>query len=356
MSVLFADLVGYTALSETMDPEQVKNLIDGCFHRLVTDIDAFGGRVDKIIGDAIVALFGAPVAHEDDAERAVRAALRMQQTLDEVTRELNVPVRMRVGVNTGEVLVGALRAGGSTTAMGDVVNTANRLQAAAQPGEVLVCAATFAATRRTLRYDEVEPIDAKGKEDLVPAWRATDAVAPPGYRPERNRARLVGREPELGLLCHSVENAVRNARASLLLVLGEAGVGKSRLAEELATHAEREHNALTLEGRCVPYGEANVWWPVADALRHGCGIRSRDPAEKAIELARTSVCIALGEGAAIAEVDRVHQGLLYLMGYDSELLGIDAARARDEATDAVVTYAERFSLHRPVIVVLSDLH
>jgi len=356
VTVLFADLVGYTALSETMDPEQVKNLIDGCFQRLVTDIDAFGGRVDKIIGDAIVALFGAPVAHEDDAERAVRAALRMQQTLDAVTSELNVPVRMRVGVNTGEVLVGALRAGGSTTAMGDVVNTANRLQAAAQPGEVLVGAATFAATRRTLRYDDIEPIDAKGKEDLVPAWRATDAVAPPGYRPERNRARLVGREPELGLLRHSVENAVRNARASLLLVLGEAGVGKSRLAEELATHAECEHNALILEGRCVPYGEANVWWPVADALRHGCGIRSSDPAEKAIELARTSVCIALGEGAAVAEVDRVHQGLLYLMGYDSTLRGIDAARARDEATDAVVTYAERFSLHRPVIVVLSDLH
>lgn len=356
VTVVFADLVGYTALSETRDPEQVKNLIDDCFERLVADIDAFGGRVDKIIGDAIVALFGAPTAHEDDAERAVRAALRMQETLALTSAELGVDIRMRVGVNTGEVLVGALRAGGDYTAMGDVVNTANRLQAAARPGDVIVGPATFAATRRTVRYDVLEPIDAKGREELVPAWRADAAVAPPGYRPERNRARLVGREPELGLLCHSVENSIRNARGSLLLLLGEAGVGKSRLAEELASHAESEHNALILEGRCVPYGEANVWWPVADALRHGAGIRSSDPAEKAIEMTRTAVCIALGEGASPAEVERVHQGLLYLMGYDSELRGIEPARAREEATSAVVTYAERYSLHRPVVVVLSDLH
>ena len=356
VTVVFADLVGYTALSETRDPEQVKNLIDRCFECLVADIDAFGGRVDKIIGDAIVALFGAPTAHEDDAERAVRAALRMQETLAAHTAELDVDIRMRVGVNTGEVLVGALRAGGDYTAMGDVVNTANRLQGAAQPGQVLVGAATFAATRRTVRYDTLDPIDAKGREELVPVWRADAAVAPPGYRPERNRARLIGREPELGLLCHSVENAICNARASLLLLLGEAGVGKSRLAEELASHAEENHNALILEGRCVPYGEANIWWPVADALRHGAGIRSSDPADKAIELARTSVSIALGEDASSADVDCVHQGLLYLMGYESELRAIDPARAREEATNAVVTYAERFSLHRPVVVVLSDLH
>jgi class 3 adenylate cyclase/tetratricopeptide (TPR) repeat protein len=356
VTVLFADLVGYTTLSETRDPEHVKNLIDGCFELLVADINAFGGRVDKIIGDAIVALFGAPTAHEDDAERAVRAALRMQETLALHTSELDVDIRMRVGVNTGEVLVGALRAGGDYTAMGDVVNTANRLQAAAQPGDVLVGPATFAATRRTVRYEALDPIAAKGREELVPAWRADGAELPPGYRPERNRARLIGREAELGLLCHSVENAICNARASLLLLLGEAGVGKSRLAEELARHAEEQHNALILEGRCVPYGEANIWWPVADALRHGAGIRSSDPVDKAIELARTSVCIALGEAASSAEVDRVHQGLLYLMGYDSELRAIDPARAREEATSAVVTYAERFSLHRPVVVVLSDLH
>lgn len=354
--MLFADLVGYTTLSESRDPEQVKNLVDTCFERLVSDIDAFGGRVDKIIGDAIVALFGAPVAHEDDAERAVRAALRMQHTLERAATELGVSVRMRIGVNTGEVLVGALRAGGDYTAMGDVVNTANRMQTAAEPGSVLVGASTYAATRRVVRYESLDAINAKGREEPVAVWRAVDALAPPGYRPERNRAALIGREAELGLLQHSVDNAVRNERAALLLVLGEAGVGKSRLAEELAERAACEHDALVLEGRCVPYGEANVWWPVADALRHGCGISSSDPADIACELARASVLIALGEEAAPAEVERVHQGLLHLMGYDSTLRGIDPSRARDEAIAAVVTYAEQYSTQRPVVVVLSDLH
>ena len=355
-TVLFADLVGYTAMSESRDPEQVKNFVDSCFERLVADIDAFGGRVDKIIGDAIVALFGAPTAHEDDAERAVRAALRMQQTLEDASQELGISIRMRVGINTGEVLVGALRSGGDYTAMGDVVNTASRLQAAAAPGTVLVGGATHAATRRVVQYDTLEPIEVKGREGLVPVFRALDALAPPGYRPERNRATLVGRDPELGLLSHSIDNVVRNARAALLLVLGEAGLGKSRLAEELASNAACEHDAVVLEGRCVPYGEANVWWPVADALRHGCGIHANDDAARAIELTLASVRVALGEDASEGEIEQVHQGLLYLMGYESELLGIDAARAREAATAAVVTYADQFSRRRPVVVVLSDLH
>ena len=227
VTVLFADLVGYTALSETLDPEQVKNLVDGCFERLVADIDAFGGRVDKIIGDAIVALFGAPTAHEDDAERAVRAALRMQETLEQASAELGVDIRMRVGVNTGEVLVGALRAGGDYTAMGDVVNTASRLQTARPAGRRARRArppsrprAAPSATRRSSRSRPRAARRSCRRGAPTRPWR------PPGYRPERNRARLVGREPELGLLCHSVENAIRNARGQLLLLLGEAGRGQ----------------------------------------------------------------------------------------------------------------------------------
>src|SRR5680860_741847 len=137
-TILFADLVGFTTFSESADPESVKNLVDSCFERLVTDIAAFGGQVDKIVGDAIVALFGAPVAHEDDPERAVRAALRMQETLATMRRDHGFDAAMRVGINTGEVLVGALRVGGDYTAMGDVVNTASRLQVAASPGDVVV--------------------------------------------------------------------------------------------------------------------------------------------------------------------------------------------------------------------------
>src|SRR5829696_9945709 len=146
VTVVFADLVGFTGLSEHRDPEQVKALVDRCFERLVADIVAFGGRVDKIVGDAILALFGAPVAHEDDPERAVRAALAMQETMRAYRAEVGAPIQMRIGVNTGEVLTGAMRAGGDYTAMGDVVNTANRLQTAAQGGEVLVGSATYNAT------------------------------------------------------------------------------------------------------------------------------------------------------------------------------------------------------------------
>ena len=134
VTVLFADLVGFTTLSERMDPEVVKNLVDRSFDRLARDVTAHGGQVDKIVGDALVALFGAPVAHEDDAERAVRAALAMQRTLAEESDEEGHGLQMRIGVNTGEVLVGAMRAAGSVTAMGDVVNTASRLQASAAPG------------------------------------------------------------------------------------------------------------------------------------------------------------------------------------------------------------------------------
>jgi class 3 adenylate cyclase len=138
VTVLFADLVGFTSLSEGSDPEQVKNVVDRCFQRLVAVVESYGGKVDKIIGDAIVALFGAPVAHEDDAERAVRAALRMQEIICEGAADFGAELELRVGVNTGEVLVGALRAGGDYTAMGDVVNTAQRLQVAALPGGVVV--------------------------------------------------------------------------------------------------------------------------------------------------------------------------------------------------------------------------
>src|SRR6185436_8450521 len=165
-TVGFADLVGVTSFSEASDPAQVKALVDDCFAELSQDVTAFGGRVDKIIGDAIVALFGAPVAHEDDAERAVRAALRMQGTLRAYVDSLGLGVQMRIGVNTGEVLVGALRAGGDYTAMGDVVTAAERLQTAAPPGGILVGPATRAATAGVIRYESVGPVRARNREEL----------------------------------------------------------------------------------------------------------------------------------------------------------------------------------------------
>ncbi|HET9612303.1 MAG TPA: adenylate/guanylate cyclase domain-containing protein [Acidimicrobiales bacterium] len=366
VTVLFADLVGFTALSERRDPEQVKRLVDTCFERLVADIEAFGGRVDKIIGDAVLALFGAPVAHEDDAERAVRAALQLHETLCAAEAELGFDVRLRVGVNTGEVLVGSLRAGGDYTAMGDVVNTAQRLQAAAQPGQVLVGHTTHRATRRVVTYRSVGEITAKGRDAPVPAWVAEGVRLPPGYRPDRPRAALVGRGDEVALLSHTLDLAVSRRRAALLLLVGDAGVGKSRLVEDVAEMARGCHGALVLQGRCVPYGEANVWWPLAEAVRGACDVEAGDGQHDVTAKVRSVVAAALDEAGPVdaalpgapvrdGEVDRVTDGLLHLLGFQV-LDAVDTARARDEATGALVTFAGAVACRRPLVIVLSDLH
>jgi class 3 adenylate cyclase/tetratricopeptide (TPR) repeat protein len=372
VTVLFADLVGFTALSEHRDPEQVKRLVDRCFERLVVDIEAFGGKVDKIVGDAVLALFGAPIAHEDDAERAVRAALQFHRTLEEARADLGVDVRLRVGVNTGEVLVGSLRAGGDYTAMGDVVNTAQRLESAAEPGQVLVGHATFLATRRVVTYRSLGTIVAKGRDAPVSAWVAEGARLPPGYRPDRHRAPLVGRDDEVALLSHALDLAVAQGRAALLLLVGDAGVGKSRVVEEVAEVARGCHDGLVVQGRCVPYGEANVWWPLAEAVGSGCGLEPGDDQEAATEKVRAVVADVMGRarsmdpGAAETadtvgsaggsdEVDRVVEGLMHLLGFDV-LRGIDVARAREEATGAMLTFAAAVARRRPLVIVLSDLH
>jgi class 3 adenylate cyclase/tetratricopeptide (TPR) repeat protein len=355
-TVLFADLVGFTALSERLDPEHVKALVDRCFERLAADIETFGGRVDKIMGDAIVALFGAPIAHEDDAERAVRAGLRMQQTIAAVSGEVDHVIEMRIGINTGEVLVGAVRAGREYTAMGDVVNTASRLQTAADPATVLVGPATYAATRTVVSYDAVDPVVAKGKELPVAAWVARETIVPPGHRPRRAGAPLVGRETELALLTSVTSTAIERCRAALLVVHGEAGMGKSRLAEETGKVASCDHDAIVLEGRCVPYGEANVWWPVADAIRAAASISPDASPGEIDEALRRISRLALTESDRIDELDRVVAGLHHLLGHDGALRGIDATSARDEAIRSVVAIAEGYTHRKPVMVVFSDLH
>ncbi len=351
-TVLFADLVGFTTLSETSDPEQVKNLVDEIFDALAKDVTAFGGRVDRIAGDALLALFGAPVAHEDDAERAVRAALRMLHTLTECAGSV-VEMRYR-----GQHRRGARRRGPCRdrhTAMGDVVNTAQRLQVAASPGTVLVGPATFAATQAAISYEPRGLLQAKGRDEPVEAWVATGTVLPPGHR-RRSQGPLVGRDDEVTLLSSAVATAVHRRRAQLVLVYGEAGVGKSRIAEEVGVGARGCHGALVLEGRCVPYGEANVWWPVAEAIRQGCGIP--DDAEPADAEARCRATVAgtLALDPDDSDTVRVATGLMHLMGYDTALRAIDPQRAREEATRAVLSFVEAAARERPVVILLSDLH
>jgi class 3 adenylate cyclase/tetratricopeptide (TPR) repeat protein len=355
VTVVFADLVGFTTLSEAMDPEQVKNLVDSCFQHLAADITAFGGRVDKIVGDAIIALFGAPVAHEDDAERAVRAALQMQQTVLALSGELG-SVRLRIGVNTGEVLVGALRAGGDYTAMGDVVNVASRLQTMAEAGQVLVGGPTKDSTAGVVRYEPAGCLQPRGRDVSVEGWIARECLALPGRRPARMEGPLVGRTEELGLLQHAVGTAVNRHRAQLVVLLGDAGVGKSRLARELADWAVREHGATVLEGRCVPYGEANVWWPMAEMMRQACAIEPSDSADETLAKCRAAVTAVTGPDVAGSEADRMATALSFLMGNQGALANVDPTRTRDEVRLSLLTFFDGLARRRPLVIVLSELH
>ena len=355
-TVLFADLAGFTGLSETLDPEHLKNLVDRCFARLALDVTNHGGRVDKVVGDAIVALFGAPVAHEDDAERAVRTGLQMQRTIELLASEMAVPLQLRVGVNSGEVLVGAMRAGGDYTAMGDAVNVAARLQTMADPGSVVVGPATHAATASVVRYELLGLLQARGREAPVEAWRAIESVSIPGLRPRRVEAPLIGRDDELTVLRQSVATAIRRSRPSLTFLLGEAGMGKSRLIEDVAQWAACEHGALVLEGRCVPYGEANPWWPIAEAVRRACGVEPGDTATVTaakVEAAVARICEPDGAGTEAADLAA---GLLHLMGDEDALPDVDPQRARREARRALHALIAGLARQQPVVIVLSELH
>jgi class 3 adenylate cyclase/tetratricopeptide (TPR) repeat protein len=353
-TVLFADLVGFTTYSEGADPEHVKQLVDRCFQRLVNDVADFGGQVDKIVGDAIVALFGAPLAHEDDAERAVRTALRMQRTLAELRLQHGIAVEMRIGVNSGEVLVGALRAGGDYTAMGDVVNTASRLQTQAAPGEVLVGPETYAVTTGVVRYEPRGLVSIRGREAPVEVWRAVEEAVPPGQRRIRPRAPLVGRAVELELVAGALRNAVARHRAQLVLLTGEAGVGKTRLGLELRSIAQHEHEAKVLLGHCVPYGEANVWFPLAEALRGLFDLDAREGRDICAARSRARVAQITGLADDDPELTRLVEGLLTMLGYVDD--AVEPSRARDEAERAVLTCFDALAAEQPLVLALADLH
>ncbi|MBX3312738.1 MAG: AAA family ATPase [Actinobacteria bacterium] len=355
VTVLFADLVGFTSLSEQLDPERVKNLVDRCFERLAAEITAFGGRVDKIVGDAVVALFGAPVAHEDDAERAVRAALRLHQVVQAEAAESGQELRLRIGINTGEVLVGAMRAAGSITAMGDVVNTAARLQTAAEPGQVLVGPSTHAATIDAIAYEPLGDLAVRGRVETVEAWVAQAPVVEPGSRRRRNDVTLVGRDHEMALLHHAVEASITHDRALLILLVADVGVGKSRLADEIAGWAVDTFRAVPAKGRCLPYGEANVWWPVADALRGALGVDVGAGIDEARRSVRAAVVRTLPADTADDEHDRVTDGMLNLLGFEATVEA-EPATVREEIGRALGLYLNAVSSRRPVVFQVSDLH
>jgi class 3 adenylate cyclase len=251
VTVLFADLVGFTARAELLDPEDVRALLSPYYTRLRSELERFGGTVEKFIGDAVMALFGAPVTHEDDPERAVRAALAIR---DWVRDEGQVQVRVAVNTGNALVLLGARPGQGEGMAAGDVVNTAARLQAAAPVNGVLVGGRTFRETRGVIEYRQAEPVAAKGKREPVPVWEAVGARARMGVDvAHQARAVLVGRDRELGVLRDALAR-VRAERCPLLVTLvGVPGIGKSRLLFELRRIADAAAELITWrQGRSLP--------------------------------------------------------------------------------------------------------
>jgi class 3 adenylate cyclase len=285
VTVVFCDLVGSTARAERLDPEDVRALLSNYHARVREQLERFGGTVEKFIGDAVVALFGAPVAHEDDPERAVRAALAI---LDWAADEPDLSVR--IGVNTGEALVtvGARLHEGEGMASGDVVNTAARLQSAAPVDGILVGAQTFRATERSIAYRSVEAVDAKGKEEPVPAWEALEARARFGVDvARRSAAPLVGRDREVELLVAALERAAGERTPQLVTLVGVPGIGKSRLLAELFHAIECAARLVTWrQGRSLPYGEGVSYWAVGEMVKAQAGILETDiEAEAADKLA-----------------------------------------------------------------------
>ncbi len=352
--MLFGDLVGFTSLAEHRDPEEVKRLVDRMFQRLSAEITAFGGVIDKLLGDGIVALFGAPVAHEDDAERAVRAGLRMQETLAEMCAELELPVQLRVGVNTGEVLVGTSISGGDYTAMGDVMNSAARLEGLAEPGQVMVGETTYQATKEAIGYDSVGRLEAKGRVEALDAYVARATMRPPGVK-NRRTTDFVGRDLELDVLHAQARLAIEQQRAQTLVVLGEAGIGKSRLVEVGTSMIASQWGAKVLEGRSVPYGEANVWWPVAEVVRQVFGIgpdQSFEAAGEAVQRYLDANTPAL----TTTMRSRVGTSLLHVLGYATSLRGGERNRNRAEVLLGVTLLIEAELRRQPLVVVLSDCH
>jgi class 3 adenylate cyclase len=344
VTALFCDLVGSTALGERLDPEDLQALLSRYHGQVRAELERFGGTVEKFIGDAVVALFGAPVAHEDDPERAVRAALAVK---DWAVQQPDL--RVRIAVNTGEavVVVGARAAYGEHPASGDVLNTAARLQAAAPVDGILVGEQTYRATVRAIAYREHKPVAAKGKSEPVVVWEALEARSRFGVDVEQGRGTaLVGRELEKPLLIGIFERSAQQHSVQLVTVVGEPGVGKSRLVAELLAYVEAKPGLVRWrQGRCLPYGEGITFWALGEIVKAEAGILESDSAE----VATMKLDGAVPEGEP--ERQWLLQRLLPLIGVEAS-----APAERQELFTAWRRFLEVLATSRPTVLVFDDLH
>ncbi len=343
VTIVFADVTGSTALGERLDPEALRSVMGRYFDEMAAVIESHGGTVEKFIGDAVMAVFGIPRLHEDDAVRAVRAAVGMRDALaslnTDLEREHGEGLAARIGVNTGEVVAGDPSAG-QRLVTGDAVNVAARLEQAAAPGEILLGEPTFRLVKDAV---EVEPVDAlalKGKQERVPAFRLLDVSAGVAGHERHLDSPMVGRAKELSLLEHALERAVTDRTSHLFTLMGPAGVGKSRLVHEFLNGAAS--GATVLRGRCLSYGDGITLFPLAEVIHRAAAILDSDlPA-----VARSKLDAAL-DGAP--DADRV-------AGLVAGLFGWADPGTTEDAFWAVRKLLEHLARERPVVVVFDDIH
>src|SRR3954451_9614003 len=351
VSVLFADLVGFTTLSEHRDPEEVRELLGQYFDRCRTLIEQFGGTVEKFIGDAVMAVWGSPVAREDDAERAVRAALAITQAVTALGAEAGMPdLRARAGVLTGSAAV-EIGARSEAMVVGDTVNAASRLQGVAEPGTVLVDDVTRAATEAAIAYEDAGTHRMKGREEPVKAWSALRVVAGVGgaRRSVGLEAPFVGRAAERELIISALDESLRDRTARLVTVLGEAGFGKSRLLWEFFKHVDGiEAEIHWHQGRSLAYGEGVAYWALTEMVRARAGISEDEAPEAALQKLRATI-----ERYVPDERERrlIEPRLAHLLGLEERV-----APDRADLFSGWRLFFERIAGADPVVLVFEDLH
>lgn len=352
VTVFFSDLSGFTALNERLDPEDVRDVVNEIWDRAATIVERYGGRINKLLGDAVMAVFGDPIAHEDDPLRAVRAALELHEAVEALNRDveprIGSPIGMHTGVNTGVVLTSETVLDGKQTGpLGDTVNVAARLQSLAETGQVLVGPETRRAIEGTFDLEDLGGHDLKGKGEPVPVARVR-SVALRSVTPARRQGRFVGRDRELSLLADELERA-RQGTPAFVAVSGEAGSGKTRLVEEFRTRVASD--ATWLEGRAYSFAENIPYYAVIDLLNNGLGIDEADSPE--------AVRRKLEEGltAIVQDSAEILPPLLQLYDIEgSEGSSIDREAYRGRLLQALSTFLKALAEQGTLIVCLQDLH
>jgi class 3 adenylate cyclase/tetratricopeptide (TPR) repeat protein len=353
VTVLFADIVGSTALGASHDPEVVRRTLSRAFSEVRQVLETHGGTVEKFIGDAVMAIFGIPQTHDDDADRAVRAAFALRDRIAALNADGRFALELRIGVNSGQVVTGDA---GETLVTGDAVNAGSRLQAAAAPSEILVGALTHQLTLGAVRYGPMREIDAKGIGRLT-VWPATQLASalPAQHRGIAGlRAPLIGRDDELRLLVDSHRKLASEQRAALVTIFGSAGVGKSRLVAELVEAIGPDR---VRRGRCLPYGEGITFWPVVEILRADTGITAVDSHEEATRKLRSAVLASFAEASEDAEA--VARRLSVLAGTASRedvLPEVPAETMQQELRWGLRRYLERRAATQPLTLIFDDIH